>query len=154
MEYWNCVIYRCSSIFIRMRYLAKHLCIYHDYDRVTARECAINAIRRDRWQTPGYYNDVSADDNIFDLLAETDGTQYDQSFADFGPNFDLNGFDNESDFVCSVIDDGAEDVGSDNEVGVGDINDSDVVCSIIGDGAEDVSNDNEVRAGERFRCCM
>ena len=131
MKYWNSAIYGCSSNFIRSSYLAEHLCIYYDYDRVTARECAINDIRGDRRQTPGYYGDVSADDSIFDLLAETDGMQYDQSFVDHVSDFDLNGFDNDPDVVYSVIDDGAEHVRSDNEVGVGDDNDFDVVITIL-----------------------
>ena len=100
-----------------------------------------------RRQTPGYCSDVSADDSIFDLLAVTDETQYDQSFVDYMSNFDLNGFYNDSDVVCSVIDGGDKDVISNNEVGVGDDNDSSVLCSVIDDDNKDVSSGNEVGVG-------
>ena len=45
---------------------------------------------------------------------------------------------NDSDVVCSVIDNGAEDVSSDNEGGVGDDNDTDLVTSDTDDGTDDI----------------
>ena len=46
-EYWNCVVSTCESTFIKREYLAKHLVLFHGYDKTTSRECAINIIRGD-----------------------------------------------------------------------------------------------------------
>ena len=90
-EHWNCVVLDCHAKFIRRSYLSKHLTICHGYDSVTARECALNATRGD-YRAPTYYDVVSDDDSILDLLAEADGTALDQSFDERIERFNLGQF--------------------------------------------------------------
>ena len=90
-EHWNCVVLDCHAKFIRRSYLSKHLIICHRYDSVTARECALNATRGD-YRAPTYYDVVSDDDSILDLLAEADGTALDQSFDERIERFNLGQF--------------------------------------------------------------
>ena len=91
IEYWNCVIKGCTSKFIRRSSLAKHVNIHHGYDKVTAREYAINATRGDQPPVSSYYEDISEDDSILDLIAEADNIPYDQNFDNCVSSFDLNG---------------------------------------------------------------
>ena len=91
IEYWNCVIKGCTSKCIRRSSLAKHVNIHHGYNKVTARECAINATRGDQPPVSSYYEDISEDDSILDLIAEADNIPYDQNFDNSVSSFDLNG---------------------------------------------------------------
>lgn len=90
-EHWNCTVEECHAKFIRRGYLSKHLVICHGYDSVTARKCALNAVRGD-YQRPAYYETVSDDDSILDLLAETDGTMANQVFNEAMAQFNLGQF--------------------------------------------------------------
>ena len=49
------------------------------YDNVTVRECAPNAYRGDH-QEHSYYKEVSEDDLVLDLMAETDGAVFDKNY--------------------------------------------------------------------------
>ena len=90
IEYWNCVIKGCTSMFIHSS-LAKHVNIHHGNDKVTARKCAINATRGDQPPVSSYYEDISEDGSILDLIAEADNIPYDQYFDNCVSSFDLNG---------------------------------------------------------------
>ena len=68
-----------TGIVLLRSYLSKHLITRHAYDTVTARECVLSATRG-VYQVPAYYEDESDDDTILDLLADADGTMYNQSF--------------------------------------------------------------------------
>ena len=108
-EYWNCVINGCTSKFIRRSYLAKHLNIFHNYDRVTSRECAINATRGDVRVESQYYEDISEDDSILDLLAEADVMESQESVEDFISNVELQEFSSEEEVSDEVISGGKVD---------------------------------------------
>ena len=103
-EHWNCTVEECHAKFIRRSYLSKHLTICHGYDLVTARESALSASRGDV-QKHSYYEDVSDDDTILDLLAEADGTLNNQSFNEAMASFNLkqfspkHGADEKSDYI-------------------------------------------------------
>ena len=87
-EHWNCAVSTCEATFIRREYLAKHLVLFHGYDKATSRECAINAIRGDRQFQTHYYEDISEDDSILDLIAEADSASYSSDGDHFTNNFD------------------------------------------------------------------
>ena len=108
-EYWNCVINGCTSKFIRRSYLDKHLNIFHNYDRVTSRECAINATRGDVRVESQYYEDISEDDSILDLLAEADVMESQESVEDFISNVELQEFSNEEEVSDELINGGKVD---------------------------------------------
>ena len=104
VEHWNCVIGGCSAKFIRRSYLSKHLILHHSYDKVTARECAMNAYRGD-YQEQSYYENVSDDDSILDLIVETDGTVYDQQYNDILIQFNVNKLEgHKSNYDINVLD--------------------------------------------------
>ena len=96
----------CTSKFIRRSYLAKHLNRYHNYYRVTSRECAINATRGDVRVESQYYEDISEDDSILDLLAEADGIESQESVEDFIANIELREFSSEEEVSGELISDG------------------------------------------------
>ena len=83
----------CEITFIRREYLAKHLVLFHGYDKTTSRECAINTIRGDRQIQTNYYEDISEDDSILDLIAEADRTSYYSNGDHFINNFDVEWFE-------------------------------------------------------------
>lgn len=71
--YWNCVVKGCETKFIRRGYLCVHLTKIHGFDRCTARESALIAIRGDKPNEDyQYYQTISDDDSILDMLAEKD----------------------------------------------------------------------------------
>ena len=89
LEHYNCVIYGCGSTFIRRDYLKRHLMLHHGYDETTARECSLNACRADQ-QEDAYYENVSDDDSILDLIAEADGSAYNQEYNEILGQFNVN----------------------------------------------------------------
>ena len=70
MKYWKCVESRCSSKFIRRGYLLEHLVSHHKYSRADARSATLTARRENERQLQGYYENVSSDDAILDILSE------------------------------------------------------------------------------------
>ena len=66
----------------------ENLVLFHGYDKFTSRECAINAIRGDRQIQPNYYEDISEDDPILDIIAEADSASYSSDEDYFINNFD------------------------------------------------------------------
>lgn len=90
VEHWNCPVEECTSKFIRRGYLCKHLILKHGYTSLKSRESAISATRGNAYSQNSYYDDVSDDDSILDLLS------YNDTHNDFGPvldSFDLNMLD-------------------------------------------------------------
>ena len=71
-KYW-----RCSSKFIRRGYLLDHLCNIHKYPRADARSAAINAQCVISVFSSTYYEDVSSDEEIMDIIAEEEIPQAD-----------------------------------------------------------------------------
>ena len=70
MTYWKCVESRCLPKFIRRGYLLEHLVSHHKYSRADARSATLTARRENERQLQGYYEDVSSDDDILDILSE------------------------------------------------------------------------------------
>jgi len=68
-EFWNCVVKNCASKFIRREYLFKHLEQIHKFPVDDARKAALKATRGDDVEN-GYYEEVSDDDTILDLIGE------------------------------------------------------------------------------------
>ena len=73
---------------------------------MTSRECAINAMRGDVKVESQYYEDISEDDSILDLLAEADGMESQESVEDFISNIELQEFSSEEEVSGELINDG------------------------------------------------
>ena len=71
LEYYNCIEVNCLKKFIRRSYLSKHLIFNHGYTSFRGREMACRAPRSNLSQT-SYYEDISEDESIFDLIDETE----------------------------------------------------------------------------------
>ena len=89
LEHYNCVIYGCGSTFIRRDYLKRHLMLHHGNDATTVCECSLNACRADQ-QEDAYYENVSDDDSLLDLIAEADGSAYNQEYNEILGQFNVN----------------------------------------------------------------
>ena len=69
LEYWLCEMRGCRGSFIRREYLKRHLIFCHKLESVTAGRLALRAPRGDD-HPQGYYEDVSEDDSVLDVLPE------------------------------------------------------------------------------------
>jgi hypothetical protein len=87
IEYLVCTEEKCTSRFIRRSYLSKHLILKHKYSSDIAIELALSAERSNT--NKGYYEDVSADENIFDLIAEKNSNTDNIQFANSVNQFDV-----------------------------------------------------------------
>lgn len=87
LEHWNCTEDGCFSKFIRKEYLFRHLSSIHQLSKMDARRKAIEAKKGDI-ETPEnqYYEDVSDDDTILDLLQDLSDVQ------DIGGDFNIDEF--------------------------------------------------------------
>ena len=92
IEHWNCTETNCLSQFIRRSYLSTHLILKHGYDKKSAIETAITAPRGDISQQSGFYEDISDDDTILDLLYERNNSMKEQDFSETVDNFDTGLF--------------------------------------------------------------
>ncbi|VDI12216.1 Hypothetical predicted protein [Mytilus galloprovincialis] len=71
LEHWNCTEDGCFSKFIRKEYLFRHLSSIHQLSKMDARRKAIEAKKGDIETLENqYYEDVSDDDTILDLLQD------------------------------------------------------------------------------------
>lgn len=66
-EHWNCVEPDCAKTFIRRTTLTHHLRTVHGYTPIRAGEFSLRALRGDT-QANNYYEDISDDDSIFDVI--------------------------------------------------------------------------------------
>ena len=114
-EYWNCTEAGCSSKFIRKGYLFKHLHMIHHLSENTARRKAIDAQRGDIPQQQQYYEDISDDDTVLDLIRDLG------EFSDNGEKFDVDNYlssdgnnDQESQNNLSDVNDNQENADDDN----------------------------------------
>jgi len=69
-EYWNCTEKDCKTRFIRREYLSKHLTKVHGIQKKIALQLALRASRGDSQSNRNYYDDISDDDTVFDLIEE------------------------------------------------------------------------------------
>ena len=126
LEYWLCEMRGCRGSFIRREYLKRHLIFCHKLDSVTAGRLALRAPRGDD-HPEGYYEDVSEDDSVLDVLQEL---------------IDANQM--ESDAVIDAFDVSAFNMITGNTLRSDDIN-SDILGGCVS--GSDVQDAN-VRAGE------
>ncbi|CAC5390306.1 unnamed protein product [Mytilus coruscus] len=77
-EHWNCSM--CKRKFIKREYLYRHLQKIHGLDKVKSIRMAMESTRGDKNQQPSYYEDISEDDTIFDLIDELDFSDTSQTF--------------------------------------------------------------------------
>ncbi|KAH3717987.1 hypothetical protein DPMN_060784 [Dreissena polymorpha] len=152
VEHWNCSVTDCNIRFIRRSYLSKHLVQQHGIAPSKAREDAVSAPRENQTPQNAYYDDVSEDDSILDLLSYND---FVKEFESVIEEFDLSKFeetkpidvsdthvDNESSAVEGTVDDvDVSDMHVDNESSAvkGTVDDVDV---------SDMHVDNETLAVE------
>ena len=101
IEYWLCVQGGCVSKFVRRSYLSKHLMLKHGFNKLDAHSTACQAPRGDI-QPEEYYDDVSDDDTILDLIEELDQEQYEQHYMDSISNFKIPDFNNNDVGTSSV----------------------------------------------------
>ena len=66
-EHWNCIEPDCAKTFIRQTILTHHFRTIHGYTPIRAGEFSLRALRGDT-QASNYYEDVSDDDSIFDVI--------------------------------------------------------------------------------------
>ncbi|CAC5415550.1 unnamed protein product [Mytilus coruscus] len=71
---------RVQKKFIRREYLYRHLQKIHGLDKVKSIRMAMESTRGDKNQQPSYYEDISEDDTIFDLIEELDFSDTSQTF--------------------------------------------------------------------------
>ena len=69
-EYWNCTEKDCKTRFIRREYLSKHLTKVHGIQKKIALQLALRASKGDSQSNRNYYDDISDDDTVFDLIEE------------------------------------------------------------------------------------
>ena len=79
IEYWLCVQSGCVSKFVRRSYLSKHLMLKHGFNKLDTHSTACQAPRGDI-RPEEYYDDVSDDDTILDLIEEMDKEQFEQHY--------------------------------------------------------------------------
>ena len=89
------------SKFVRRSYLSKHLILKHGFNKLDAHSTACQAPRGDI-QPEEYYDDVSDDDTILDLIQEMDQEQYEQHYMDFISSFKIPDFNNNDVGTSSV----------------------------------------------------
>ena len=99
VEHWKCVENGCSSKFIWLGYLSRHLVWTHCYSRSDAREAVLTAPRGVRPNQHGGLEDISDDDTILDLLAERDETVNVQDYFDKIDGFDTDLLANDVDIL-------------------------------------------------------
>ena len=66
-EHWNCIEPDCAKTFIRRTTLTHHLRTIHGYTPIRAGEFSLRALRGDT-QANNYYEEISDDDSIFDVI--------------------------------------------------------------------------------------
>lgn len=94
LKHWNCVVQGCSAKLIRREYLVDHLTNIHNYKRSDARNAALHASRGNNKTNDDYYENVSSDDEVLDIIAET-GEAIDANNNDYlktVQDFDLDMF--------------------------------------------------------------
>ena len=129
VKHWKCTVEDCTSKFIRRGYLFEHLIKCHKLTRSDARKATLFARREDSSHTQSYYEEVSSDDEIFDILAE-------QSEMDLAESIDiLNNFDIEKlDYADGACSENIHNVNPANAtVNVGSCNDNVVSEEVIHD---------------------
>ena len=89
------------SKFVRRSYLSKHLMLKHGFNKLDAHSTACQAPRGDI-QPEEYYDDVSDDDTILDLIEEMDQEQYEQHYMDSISNFKIPDLNNNDVSTSSV----------------------------------------------------
>ena len=89
------------SKFVYRGYLSKHLMLKHGFNKLEAHATACQAPRGDI-QPEEYYDDVSDDDTILDLIDEMDKEQYEQHYMDSISNFKIPYFYNNDVGTSSV----------------------------------------------------
>lgn len=95
LEDWNCIEKSCTSRFIRRDYLFNHLTgRKHKYSKEDARRKAIAARRGDIHHHSQFYEDISEDDSVFDLIAGVENTNY-------GGTFDIDNYLDENENVLA-----------------------------------------------------
>jgi hypothetical protein len=101
LKHWRCIEPDCEGKFIRRGYLLDHLTNIHKYPRSEARQATLRATREDIHHSSNYYEDVSSDEDIFDILAENEemnAVQYDEVIQSFDigmfENNDIDSFSN------------------------------------------------------------
>ena len=82
-------------------YLSKHLMLKHGFNKLDAHSTACQA-PRGNIQPEEYYDDVSDDDTILDLIEEMDKKQYEQHYMDSISNFKIPDFNNNDVGTSSV----------------------------------------------------
>ena len=96
IEFWNCSEIGCVTKFIRWEYLSKHLSVQHRFAKYKAHEAACLAPRGDV-QRDTYYDNKNEDDVVFDIIAETNDPEYNNTYMDTAESFDSGVFDGQLD---------------------------------------------------------
>ena len=92
IEHWNCVEVKCAKTFTRRSSLSHHLFTVHGYTSLGAREFALRALRGDV-HDESYYEDISDDDTVFDLINEIEEIREIRGADESVMDFDLDYLD-------------------------------------------------------------
>lgn len=148
VEHWNCVEKNCKSKFIRRNYLSKHLILTHGYTTLRAKEVACRAPRGDL-QQEAYYEDISEDDSVFDLIGTINEIKSQPRFYEKIDDFELDYLDNivlesankkvvnnDSEIENCVVTDGEIEncAVTDGEIGICAVTDSEIENCTVTDG--------------------
>ena len=119
-EYWRCTTKGCHSKFIRRSYLCKHLVFNHGMDVSSARAAALSARLGNPEPNSQYYEDVSDDDSILDLLNERDCSD-NEMFQETMNYFDFDKFDDVKRIDVNNIDINNNEINNeDSKINIGD----------------------------------
>ncbi|CAC5399319.1 unnamed protein product [Mytilus coruscus] len=97
LESYDCTEDNCSSTFIRRGYLFNHLTTIHGIEEELARCKSLSAERRSSSNNEQYYDDVSKDDTILDLINDAIETEKQKVVPSMSVEEFLDSLDNISD---------------------------------------------------------
>ena len=101
VEYWLCVQDNCVSKFVRRSYLSKHLVNKHGFEKLEAHATACVAPRGDV-DRDTYYDKVSEDDSVLDMIEEMDAAQYGDRYMNTITEFKIPDLNNNSISSCEA----------------------------------------------------
>ena len=159
-EHWKCSIADCGSTFIRRSYLCDHLTYIHNLKRAKARRIALGAQRTNHRLCEYYYEEISSDDDILDLIQEADIEEANEAILEFDMHkFETTGNDVQISVIsnvvsqASVIGDASStasvdgDATSTADVSVGSVDDENISVGSVADDVSSVASSKSASVG-------
>lgn len=143
LEAYDCTEPNCNSTFIRRSYLFVHLTSIHNINEEIARAKSISAERKSR-KGNQYYDEVSEDDSILDLINEAIEKEKQKGVPSMSTEEFLNSLEDISDDEITEQDTLGEDCvnGDNRSVGVNSLTNTSSCGSSYQDSDSDVNDNN------------